>query len=47
MIRKMNYENPDKLTINLEQAKEYYNSFESQSKHDIWKAKYDLLEWAQ
>lgn len=46
MIRKLNYDNPEKATMNLHQTKEYFNSLETASKHDIWKAKYSLLEWA-
>ena len=45
MIRKLNYENPDKTTINFQQTKEYAESLETPSKHDIWKQKYYTLEW--
>jgi len=43
MIRKMNYNFPDKETITKDQAKEYFLSFDSTSKHDLWKNKYSMM----
>jgi hypothetical protein len=47
MIRRLNYKTPEKSTLNFEQAREYFNSFESTSKHEIWKAKNSLLNKAE
>ena len=42
----MNFENPDKNTLSYQQAKEYAQSLETKPRHDIWKQKYQLLEWS-
>ena len=40
----MNYEQENPTHFTFEQFKEYFESYESSPKHDIWKMKYEFLK---
>ena len=40
----MNYENQNATHFTFEQFREYFESYETVPKHDIWKMKYEILQ---
>ena len=43
VLKMINYQDPSAEHFTFEQFKEYFESYETTPKHDIWKAKYELL----
>ena len=40
----MNYDKEDSSHMTFEQFREYFESYETVPKHDIWKMKYEVLQ---
>lgn len=46
-MKHLNYADPHQHGITFDQFKEYFDSYESEAKHALWKYKYDVLSSIQ